>query len=135
MVGHEPGVSPSTPLSVDYPPATQDLHHEVELVVALAHGGSNLSENEAMSKVFGYAVGLDLTRRDLQDQAKDKRRPWTSAKMFASSAPCSPVVPLEDIGPSHPTEGRIWLTVDGEVKQDSDIVRVYGHLHTRLACL
>jgi|EP01047_Picozoa_sp_COSAG01_P045613 fumarylpyruvate hydrolase len=93
-VGHAPGEvgaqasgGASRPLRVAYPPGTAELHYEVELVVALAQGGRDIAEEKALSKVFGYAVGIDLTRRDLQDHAKEKRRPWTAAKFFDGAAP------------------------------------------------
>ncbi|WP_421709965.1 fumarylacetoacetate hydrolase family protein [Algihabitans sp.] len=113
-------VAPGDPLP--YPPATRDLHHEVELVVALAQGGRDLSADDALELVFGYAVGVDLTRRDLQAEAKKLGRPWDSAKAFAGSAPCSEIVPVERIG--HPTRGRIALSVDEEVRQDGDLAQM-----------
>ena len=113
-------VAPGHPLL--YPPATRDLHHEVELVVALAQGGRDLSADDALELVFGYAVGVDLTRRDLQAEAKKLGRPWDSAKAFAGSAPCSEIVPVERIG--HPTRGRIVLSVDEEVRQDGDLAQM-----------
>ncbi len=76
---------------LDYPSATQNLHHEIELVAALHKGGRNIPQNDALDHVFGYAVGLDLTRRDLQAEAKKKGRPWDSAKAFDHSAPCSAI--------------------------------------------
>ena len=82
-------------------------------------GGRDIPASEALDKVFGYAVGLDLTRRDLQDAAKKAGRPWTAAKAFASSAPCTPIAPVGS-GP-HVTDGRIWLEVDGELRQESDV--------------
>jgi fumarylpyruvate hydrolase len=102
---------------VAYPPLTHDLHHEVELVVAIGRAASNASAEEAVAAIFGYAVGVDLTRRDLQNQAKDLRRPWDWAKGFDQSAPMSPVVPLA----RELSTGRIWLSVNGELRQDGDI--------------
>jgi fumarylpyruvate hydrolase len=104
---------------VAYPPATNDLHHEVEMVVALGGGGANLESADAMALVWGYGVGLDLTRRDMQAVAKQMSRPWDFAKGFDASAPCSALRPVSDIG--HPQDARIWLEVNGELKQD-------GHL-------
>lgn len=125
--------------AVPYPPATQDLHHEVELVVALGAGGSNIDPSDAMSLVWGYGVGLDLTRRDLQAQAKDAGRPWDMAKGFDASAPCSPLIPAAKLG--HPREARIWLEVNGELRQEGNlnemiwpIADVIGHL-SRLVTL
>lgn len=105
--------------TVPYPPQTQNLHHEIEWVVAIAQGGSRISAADALQHVFGYAVGVDLTRRDLQNAAKDAGRPWEWGKSFDHSAPCSAIVPAADIG--HPTRGRIWLSVNGSLRQQGDI--------------
>jgi fumarylpyruvate hydrolase len=105
--------------SVPYPSATRELHHEVELVVALGAGGSNIEPGKALALVWGYGVGLDLTRRDLQAVAKDLSRPWDLAKGFDASAPCSPLVPVAASG--HPQHARIWLEVNGTVKQDGNL--------------
>jgi len=125
--------------AVPYPPATQDLHHEVELVVALGAGGSNIDPSDAMSLVWGYGVGLDLTRRDLQALAKDAGRPWDMAKGFDASAPCSPLIPAAKLG--HPQDARIWLEVNGELRQEGNlnemiwpIADMIGHL-SRLVTL
>jgi fumarylpyruvate hydrolase len=105
--------------TVPYPPSTQDLHHEVELVVALKAGGADVKPERALELVWGYAVGVDLTRRDLQDVAKKAARPWDLAKGFDASGPCSPLQPLACTG--HPEQGRIWLEVNGEARQDGDL--------------
>lgn len=105
--------------SVHYPPRTSDLHHEIELVVAIGKGGDNVSKNHALEHVFGYAVGIDLTRRDLQKEAKKLGRPWDTAKGFDESAPVSAIHAASDVG--HPSEGRIWLAVNDEVRQNGDI--------------
>ncbi len=105
--------------TVAYPPMTEDLHHEIELVVALARGGAAVSEAEALGLVYGYAVGIDLTRRDRQGEAKKAGRPWEVGKAFAQSAPIGEVVPAAEIG--HPSEGRVWLEVDGALRQDGDL--------------
>ena len=102
-----------------YPPATGDLHHEVELVVALGAGGANLAAADALALVWGYGVGLDLTRRDMQAVAKQMSRPWDFAKGFDASAPCSQLRPVSDGG--HPADARIWLEVNGEIKQDGNL--------------
>ncbi|HZH25825.1 MAG TPA: fumarylacetoacetate hydrolase family protein [Azospirillaceae bacterium] len=102
-----------------YPPATRDLHHEIELVVALHKGGANIPADKALEHVFGYAVGLDMTRRDLQGEAKKAGRPWDMGKGFDHSAPCSAVVPAAVAG--HPSSGRISLSVNGQTRQDGDI--------------
>ena len=100
---------------VPYPPATRDLHHEVELVVALRGGGRGIPAEDALPHVFGYAVGVDLTRRDLQAAAKRAGRPWTTAKGFDRSAPISPLQPVERCG--HPFAAEIALDVNGEPRQ------------------
>lgn len=105
--------------AVPYPPATQDLHHEVELVVALGAGGRDIEPGDAMSLVWGYGVGLDLTRRDLQAVAKDAGRPWDMAKGFDASAPCSPLIPAARLG--HPQDARIWLEVNGALRQEGNL--------------
>lgn len=106
-------------LAVRYPPLTENLHHEVEMVVALAKGGANIPHAQALDCVFGYAVGLDLTRRDIQAAAKAKGHPWDMGKGFDDSAVAGVLTPVAQCG--HPADGRIWLEVNGEVRQD-------GHL-------
>ena len=100
---------------VPYPPMTENLHHEVELVVALAAGGVNIDPATALDRVFGYAVGVDLTRRDLQAAAKNAGRPWTTAKGFDQSAPISPLRRVG--GNDHPAAAAISLSVNGELRQ------------------
>ena len=102
-----------------YPPLTQNVHYEFELVAAIGSGGANIRAEDALKHIYGYAVGLDMTRRDLQDQAKALGRPWEAAKAFDYSAPCSRVVPAARIG--HPDRGAIWLDVNGKRVQSSDI--------------
>lgn len=102
-----------------YPPETSDCQHEVELVVALHKGGRNLSLEQAAGCVFGYAVGLDMTRRDLQGAAKKMGRPWETGKAFDASAPIGPLVPASEIG--HPAKGAITLEVNGVEKQRGDL--------------
>ena len=104
---------------VPYPSATHDLHHEVEMVVALAKGGSHIDAGRALKCVFGYGVGLDLTRRDLQAAMKAKGLPWDVAKGFDASAPASSLRTAADIG--HPQHARLSLSVNGETRQDTDI--------------
>lgn len=105
--------------AIGYPPRTDNLHHEIELVVALDKGGENIPVGQALQHAFGYAVGIDLTRRDLQEQAKEKGRPWDTAKGFDHSAPISAIHGADDIG--HPQKGRIWLDVNGENRQQGDL--------------
>jgi fumarylpyruvate hydrolase len=102
-----------------YPPGSSNVHHEIELVVALERGGFEIPPDQALDCVFGYAVGLDMTRRDLQAQAKQAGRPWEAAKAFDDSAPCSPLLPLAQSG--HPQKGAIWLDVNGVRRQSGDL--------------
>jgi fumarylpyruvate hydrolase len=104
---------------VPYPTMTDDLQYEAELVVAIGAPGHALSRDAALGIVFGYAVGLDMTRRDLQGEAKELRRPWELGKAFEFSAPCSEIAPASEIG--HPAAGEIWLDVNGERKQSGDL--------------
>lgn len=106
-------------LAVAYPPQTADLQHEVELVVALAGGGADISVEAAPAAVYGYAVGLDLTRRDLQARAKEKGHPWDMGKGFDQSAVAGLLHPASVCG--HPAGGRIWLRVNGTLRQDGDL--------------
>jgi fumarylpyruvate hydrolase len=105
--------------AVPYPPLTSDLHHEVELVVALKDGGRNIKAAEANNMIWGYAVGIDLTRRDLQIASRDIKRPWEIGKAFDGSAPCGPLKPAAEIG--HPSKGRITLKCNGQIRQDGDL--------------
>jgi len=105
--------------TVTYPPRCKELHHEVELVVAIGKKGSDLSKGSACDHVFGYAVGIDLTRRDLQAEAKARGRPWDAAKNFDQSAPVGDIRPVSDVG--HPSSGRIWLAVNDETRQDGNL--------------
>jgi len=105
--------------AIPYPSLTSNLHHEVELVVAISGHGADVSPKDALELVWGYGVGVDLTRRDIQDVAKKLSRPWDWAKGFDSSAPCSPLRPVSKAG--HPSEGRIWLEVNGTVRQEGNL--------------
>jgi len=105
--------------TIPYPSATKNLHHEIELVAAMGKGGSNIPVESALDHVYGYAVGNDLTRRDLQAAARKENLPWTTGKYFDRSAPLSPIRPVPEIG--HPDTGRIWLAVNGEVRQEADL--------------
>jgi fumarylpyruvate hydrolase len=107
---------------IAYPPRTTNLQHEVELVVALQGGGADIPVEQALTRVFGYAVGIDLTRRDLQAQAKEKGRPWEMAKGFDQSGPISALLPVAQA--KHPANGRIWLKVNGKTQQDGDIAQM-----------
>ena len=105
--------------TIPYPPETANYHFEAELVIAIGKGGAKVSKDAALDLVFGYAVGLDMTRRDLQLEARDKGRPWEVGKNFAFSAPMAAIRPVADGG--HMTAAPIRLTVNGAVKQDADI--------------
>lgn len=105
--------------TIPYPPATQDLHHEAELVVVIGTPGTQIKSEQALDHVWGYAAGNDLTRRDLQSQAKAARRPWDMAKGFDNSAVIGVVAPVSQIG--HPKAGRISCHVDDTLAQDGDI--------------
>jgi fumarylpyruvate hydrolase len=113
-----------------YPPATHDLHHEMELVVALGQGGAAVSESDAMRLVWGYAAGLDMTRRDLQAEAKKLGRPWDMAKGFDDSAPVGEIVPAEGR-----EAGRIELRVNGEVRQSSHLNKLIWSIPETIAYL
>jgi len=108
--------------SVPYPPETKDLHHEIELVVAVGRGGTDIAEADATAHLWGATVGIDLTRRDLQLAARDLGRPWDWGKAFDRSAPCAPLVPLSDVRALD--TGRIWLAVNGDVRQNADIAEL-----------
>lgn len=121
---------------VPYPPATKELHHEVELVVALGGGGRELEPEDGRAAVWGYGVGLDLTRRDLQAEAKRDGGPWDMAKGFDASAPCSPLRSRSSA--PHPPTGAIWLEVNGRRRQESRLDRMewdVGELVARLSRL
>lgn len=106
-------------VAMPYPPLTQLLHHEVELVVAIGRGGADIRKEDALDHVFGYGVGLDMTRRDLQLAARDMGRPWDWGKGFDWSAPCGPLSRVEDVG--HPSMGAVQLRVNGELRQSADL--------------
>jgi len=104
---------------IPYPPQTQNLHHEIELVAAIGKGGSGIAAEQALDHVFGYAAGVDLTRRDLQAAARSQGRPWDLSKGFDHSAPMGAVRPAKLCG--HPAKGRITLAVNGALRQDGDL--------------
>ena len=109
-------------VALPYPPQTSDFHHEIELVVAIGKAGSDISAAAANDHVFGYAVGLDMTRRDLQAKLRDKGRPWELGKAFDASAPIAPLHPASSCG--HLGSGAIWLSVDGVERQRSDLAQM-----------
>jgi fumarylpyruvate hydrolase len=129
-MGHDPDKDPpfffqKNPDNLDtsgtfpYPPASNDVHYEIEMMVALESGGRDIPVEKALDCVYGYGVALDMTRRDLQGKAKDMGRPWEVGKAFESSAPCSALVPAAVTG--HPKEGAIWLDLNGERRQTGDL--------------
>src|SRR5712672_3807297 len=105
--------------TVPYPPLTKDLHHEVELVVALKSGGRNIKVEKALDTIWGYDVGIDLTRRDLQIASRNQQRPWEIGKAFDASAPCGPLKAASESG--HPKKGRVVLKCNGKIRQDGDL--------------
>ena len=110
---------PNNPTKVPYPSATKNLHHEMELVVAMKSGGTDIPVDKALDHVFGYAVGLDMTRRDLQRAMGDEKKPWEIGKSFDRSAPIGAVHRLAQTG--HFTQGAIWLKVNGAIKQNANL--------------
>jgi fumarylpyruvate hydrolase len=119
--------------TIPFPQATGDLHHEIELVVALGKGGANIAVEKALDHVWGYGVGLDMTRRDLQGEAKKMGRPWEMGKAFDDSAPCTALLPAATIG--HPARGAIWLKVNGAIKQKGDLADMIWNVPETIACL
>ncbi|MTH76901.1 fumarylacetoacetate hydrolase family protein [Paracoccus aestuariivivens] len=144
-MGHDPDKEPPfffqknpdaiVPLGGDfpYPTASADVHHEVELVVALKSGGTDIAIEDALDCVYGYGVGLDMTRRDLQATAKKMGRPWEVAKSFEASAPCSAIHAVAEIG--HPTNGALWAKVNGEVRQTGDLNQMIWKVPEMIAYL
>ncbi|MBS7542734.1 fumarylacetoacetate hydrolase family protein [Ancylobacter oerskovii] len=129
-MGHDPNKEPPfffqknpdnviTGGTFPYPDKSKDVHYELEMLVAIGKGGVNIPVESAMEHVWGYGIGLDMTRRDLQGEAKKLGRPWEVGKAFEASAPCSALVPASQIG--HPTDGKVWLKVNGELRQNGDL--------------
>jgi fumarylpyruvate hydrolase len=144
-MGHDPDreppfffMKPATAIVTDgknmaYPSLSNDVHHEIEMVVALGKGGANIPADQALDHVWGYGVGLDMTRRDLQGEAKKMGRPWDTGKAFDQSAPCSALVPVSQCG--HLTKGRIHLKVNGQIKQDGDLAMMIWNVPDTIAYL
>ena len=126
-------VDASQPTAVPYPPKTKNYHHEIELVIAIGRGGRDIPISAALEHVYGYAVGLDMTRRDLQLEARDKGRPWEFGKSFAQSAPVGALHRAQDIG--HPSAAAITLTVNGQPRQSSDIAKLIWSVSECIAVL
>jgi fumarylpyruvate hydrolase len=120
-------------IEIPYPPKTADFHHEIELVVAIGKGGSAIPVEQALEHVYGYAVGLDMTRRDLQLEARDKGRPWEFGKSFAKSAPIGPLHRASEIG--YLRSASISLTVNGQTRQSSDIEKLIWSVAESIAYL
>ncbi len=129
-MGHDPDREPpfffqKNPDNLDtsgqfpYPPKTSDVHHEIEMAVMLKSGGTNISVANALDHVFGYALSLDMTRRDLQGEQKKMGRPWEIGKAFERSAPIGPIHTVEEVG--HLDQGRVELKVNNEIKQEGDL--------------
>lgn len=116
-----------------YPPQTKNYHHEIEMVVALAKGGVDIPVETALTHVFGYAVGLDMTRRDLQDEAKTLKRPWEPGKASDHSGPCGPIHPISLVG--HKAKGAISVSVDGIMKQNADLSDMIWSVAEQIAYL
>ena len=119
--------------TLPYPQATRNLHHEIEFVVALKSGGANVPVDTALDLVYGYGVGLDMTRRDLQNAAKAAGKPWDMGKGFDRSAPITAIRPATAIG--HPSKGAVWLKVNGEVKQTGDLADLIWSVPETIAYL
>ena len=119
--------------TIAYPSVTEDLHHEIEMVVAIATGGANIPVDQALDHVFGYGVGLDMTRRDVQGEAKKMGRPWEMGKAFDESAPCTALKPVAMVG--HPAKGAIWLKVNGKVTQQGDLSELIWNVPETIAYL
>jgi fumarylpyruvate hydrolase len=109
-----------------YPPLTKDLHHEIELVVAIGKGGKNIKAADAKKHIFGYAVGLDMTRRDLQGEMKKQGRPWCIGKAFDQSAPIGPIVPADKAGDVENAD--IWVQVNGKDRQRSNVSKLIWNI-------
>ena len=119
--------------TLPYPQMTKDLHHEIEMVVAIGKGADDIQQGKALDHVFGYGVGLDMTRRDLQGEAKKMGRPWEMGKAFDNSAPCTVLKPVAMVG--HPAKGAIWLKVNGETKQKGDLAEMIWNVPEMIAYL
>jgi fumarylpyruvate hydrolase len=116
-----------------YPSRTSDVHFEMEMVVALGKGGRDVPQSSALDLIFGYGVGLDMTRRDLQGEAKKLGRPWEVGKAFEASAPCSALRRVEEIG--HPESGAVWLDVNGNPRQRGDLAQMIWKVPEMIAYL
>lgn len=116
-----------------YPPKTSDVHHEAEVAVMLKSGGRDIPVEKALDHVFGYALALDMTRRDLQGVQKKLGRPWEIGKAFEASAPCGPIYPVSKVG--HPDHGKLTLHVNGELRQEGDLNQMIWKIPEQIAYL
>lgn len=144
-MGHDPDreppfffMKPATAIVTDgqdmaYPSLSKDVHHEIEMIVAIGKGGSNISPEQALNHVWGYGVGLDMTRRDLQGEAKKMGRPWDTGKAFDQSAPCSALMQVSQCG--HPTNGAVRLFVNDELRQEGDLNQLIWNVPDTIAYL
>ena len=144
-MGHDPDreppfffMKPASAILADgkdmtYPSLSNDVHHEVELVVAIAKGGVNIPSQNALEHIYGYGVGLDMTRRDLQGEAKKMGRPWDTGKAFDQSAPCGAITPVVQWG--HPDKGSVTLLVNGEIRQEGDLNQLIWNVPEVIASL
>ncbi|MBX3665166.1 MAG: fumarylacetoacetate hydrolase family protein [Burkholderiales bacterium] len=144
-MGHDPDREPpfffmkpadaivSNGATIPYPQMTKDVHHEIEMIVAIGKGGADIPVEKALDHVFGYGVGLDMTRRDLQGEAKKMGRPWEMGKAFDNSAPCTALKTVAMVG--HPAKGAIWLKVNGELKQKGDLSEMIWNVPETIAYL
>jgi fumarylpyruvate hydrolase len=119
--------------TIPYPQVTKDLHHEIEMIVAIGKGGADIPVEKALDHVFGYGVGLDMTRRDLQGEAKKMGRPWEMGKAFDNSAPCTPLKTVAMVG--HPAKGAVWLKVNGKVTQKGDLAEMIWNVPETISYL
>jgi fumarylpyruvate hydrolase len=119
--------------TIPFPRMTRDLHHEIEMVVAIGRGGADIPVEKALDHIFGYGVGLDMTRRDLQGEAKKMGRPWEMGKAFDNSAPCTALKPVAMAG--HPSKGAIWLKVNGKIVQKGDLSEMIWNVPEMISCL
>ena len=119
--------------TIPYPQMTSDLHHEIEMIVAIGKGGADIPVERALEHVFGYGVGLDMTRRDLQGEAKKMGRPWEMGKSFDNSAPCTALKTVAMVG--HPSKGAIWLKVNGELRQEGDLAAMIWNVPETISYL
>lgn len=144
-MGHDPDreppfffMKPATAIVTDgqdmaYPSLSKDVHHEIEMVVAIGKGGTDIAPERALDHVWGYGVGLDMTRRDLQGEAKKMGRPWDTGKAFDQSAPCSALMPVSQCG--HPSNGAVRLFVNDELRQEGDLNQLIWNVPDTIAYL